>query len=97
MRPLRVENKWRLLGVEWMLFSTNDFKVLGDALKKRRQITLARTMGPITAEVETVHLPEAWETDMGVRVRIEWGWLTWLQTFDNVDAARQMIKDITGT
>ena len=80
-----------------MLFNANDFATLNDALKKRRQITLTRAMGPITAEVETIHLPEAWETDMGVRVRIEWGWLTWLQTFDNVDAARQMIQNIIGS
>lgn len=80
-----------------MLFSTNDFKALSDAIKKRRQIALARTMGNTTVEARTIPLPEAWENEVGVQVRIERGWLTWLQTFDNVDAARRMIKDITGT
>lgn len=80
-----------------MLFNANDFKALSDAMKKRRQIALARTMGNVTVEARIIPLPEAWENEMGVQVRIEWGWLTWLQTFDNVDAARRMIKDITGT
>lgn len=79
-----------------MLFNANDFKTLNDALKKRRQITLARSMGSTQVEAKTVHLPEAWEDEMGLQVRVVTGGIIWLQTFDNVDAARRMIKDITG-
>ena len=79
-----------------MLFNTNDFKTLNAALKKRHQITLSRSMGSTQVEAKTVPLPEAWEHEMGLQVRIVTGGIIWLQTFDNVDAARRMIKDITG-
>lgn len=79
-----------------MLFNANDFKTLNDAMKKRRQITLARSMGNTSIEARTIPLPEAWEHEMGLQVRIVTGGIIWLQTFDNVDAARRMIKDITG-
>ena len=79
-----------------MLLNTNDFKTLNDAMKKRRQITLARSMGSTSVEATTVPLPEAWEHEMGIQVRVVTGGIVWLQTFDNVDAARPMIKSITG-
>lgn len=79
-----------------MLFNANDFKTLNDALKKRRQITLARSMGNTSIEARTIPLPEAWEHEMGVQIRVVASGIVWLQTVDNVDAARQMIKTIAG-
>lgn len=76
------------------LLSANDFKALKDAMTKRREIALTRTMAGVTVEARTVPLPEAWEKDMGVQMRVEWGWLTWLQTFDNVGSAQEMLKEV---
>ena len=79
-----------------MLLNANDFKTLNAALKKRHPITLVRSMGSTSVEVKTVFLSEAWEYEMGLQVRVVTGGIVWLQTFDNVDAARQMVKSITG-
>lgn len=61
---------------------------------KGRQITLVRHMGGIRVEARTVVLPDAWEKYMGVQMRVEWGWLTWLQTFDNLGCAQQMLREV---
>jgi len=76
------------------LLSSNDFKVLGDALRKHHSITLERTLGNVHIEARTVMLPEAWEREFGIQMRVQVGGMLWLQTFDNVDAARQMVKEI---
>lgn len=76
------------------LLSANDFKALGDALKKHRSITLERTMGNIHIEARTMMLPEAWEKGFGIQMRVLVGGMLWLQTFDNVDDARRMMKEV---
>lgn len=76
------------------LLSSNDFKVLGDALKKHHSITLERTLGNVHVEARTLMLPEAWESTFGIQMRVMVGGMLWLQTFDNVDEARRMVKEI---
>lgn len=76
------------------LLSSNDFKVLGDALRKHHSITLERTLGNVHIEARTMMLPEAWEKGFGIQMRVQVGGMLWIQTFDNVDAARRMMKEV---
>lgn len=76
------------------LLSANDFKMLGDALKKHHYITLERTLGNVHVEARTLMLPEAWEREFGIQMRVLVGGMLWLQTFDNVDDARRMMKEV---
>ena len=76
------------------LLSSNDFKVLGDALRKHKQITLERTLGGVRVIARTRELPPSWEKECGIQVRIEYLDYIWLQNFDNVDAARLMVKEV---
>lgn len=76
------------------LLSSNDFKVLGDALRKRHYITLERTLGNVRVEARTIMLPEVWEREFGIQMRVEYLGFIWLQTFDNADAARRMVKEV---
>ncbi len=76
------------------LLSSNDFKALGDALRKHRSITLERTLGNVHIEASTIMLPEAWEREFGIQMRVLVGGMLWLQTFDNVGEAQQMVKEI---
>lgn len=76
------------------ILSSNDFKVLGDALRKRHYITLERTLGNVRVEARTLALPEPWEKEFGIQMRVEYLGFIWLQTFDNVDEARRMVKDV---
>lgn len=76
------------------LLSANDFAALGDAMRKGKEITLTRTMGNTHVEARTLPLHEPWAGIMGVQVRIQVGGMIWLQTFDNVGAAQQMVKEI---
>lgn len=77
-----------------MLLSSNDFKALGDALRKKRSITLERTLGGVRVIAHTRELPLSWKKEFGIQMRIEYLDFIWLQTFDNVDAARQMVKEV---
>lgn len=77
-----------------MLLSANDFKVLGDALRKHRYITLERTLGNLRVEAKTVALPLSWEKEFGIQMRVWRCGTLWLQTFDNVDEARRMVKEV---
>ena len=76
------------------LLSANDFKVLGDALKKHHYITLERTLGNVRIEAKTLMLSEAWERGFGIQMRVQVGGMLWIQTFDNVDDARRMMKAV---
>lgn len=76
------------------LLSANDFKVLGDALRKHRYITLERTLGNLRVEAKTVALPPSWEKEFGIQMRVWRCGTLWLQTVDNVDEARRMVKDV---
>lgn len=76
------------------LLSANDFKVLGDALKKHHYITLERTLGNVRIEARTLMLSEAWERGFGIQMRVQVGGMLWIQTFDNVDDARRMMKAV---
>lgn len=76
------------------LLSSNDFKALGDALRKHRYITLERTLGRVRVEARTVALPLSWEKEFGIQMRVEYLGFIWLQTFDNVDEARRMEKEV---
>ena len=76
------------------LLSSNDFKVLGDALRKHHSITLERTLGNIRIEARTMMLPEAWEKGFGIQMRVQVCGMLWIQTFDNVDDARRMMKAV---
>lgn len=76
------------------LLSANDFKVLGDALRKHHYITLERELGRVRVEARTVALPLSWEKEFGIQVRVWRCGTLWLQTFDNVDEARRMVKEV---
>lgn len=76
------------------LLSANDFKVLGDALRKHHYITLERTLGNVRVEAKTLALPLSWEKEFGIQMRVEYLGFIWLQTFDNVDEARRMVKEV---
>ena len=76
------------------LLSANDFKMLGDALKKHHYITLERTLGDVRIEARTLMLSEAWERGFGIQMRVQVGGMLWIQTFDNVDDARRMMKAV---
>lgn len=76
------------------LLSANDFKALGDAMRKGREITLTRTMGNTHIEARTLPLHEPWGKGMGLQIRVMEGGLLLLQTFDNVGEAQQMVKEI---
>jgi hypothetical protein len=68
--------------------------VLGDALRKHRSITLERTLGNVRVEAKTLELPPSWEKEFGIQMRVEYLGFIWLQTFDNVDEARRMEKEV---
>ena len=76
------------------LLSANDFKMLGDALKKHHYITLERTLGNVRIEARTLMLSEAWERGFGIQMRVQVGGMLWIQTCDNVDDARRMMKAV---
>lgn len=76
------------------LLSTNDFKVLGDALRKHHHITLERELGNLRVEAKTVVLPPSWEKEFGIQMRVWRCGTLWLQTVDNVDDARRMVKEV---
>lgn len=77
------------------LLSANDFKVLGDALRKHHSITLERTLGNVRIEARTLMLSEAWERGFGIQMHVWRCGTLWLQTFDNVDDARRMMKEVS--
>ena len=76
------------------LLSANDFKALGDALRKHHPITLERTLGNLRVEARTIMLPQPWEKEFGIQIRIEHNGVIWLQTFENIEAARLMQKEV---
>ena len=76
------------------LLSANDFKVLGDALKKHHYITLELTLGNLRVEAKTVALPPSWEKEFEIQMHVWCCGTLWLQTFDNVDDARRMVKEV---
>lgn len=76
------------------LLSANDFKVLGDALRKHHYITLERTLGNVRVEARTIALLPPWQKEFGIQMRVWCYGTLWLQTFDNVDAARRMVKEV---
>lgn len=76
------------------LLSANDCKVLDDALRKHHYVTLERTLGNVTVTARTMELPSSWEKEFGIQIHAWRCGTLWLQTFDNVDDARRMVKEV---
>ncbi len=76
------------------LLSANDFKVLDDALRKHHHITMERTLGNVSVAARTIELPPSWEKTFGIQIHVWRCGTLWLQTFDNVDGARRMMKEV---
>lgn len=76
------------------LLSSNDFKVLGDALRKHHSITLERTLGNVHVEARTIALLPPWEKEFGIQMHVRCCGTLWFQTFDNVDDARRMVREV---
>lgn len=72
--------------------SSNDFKMLGEAMRRNKEITLERTLYELVVTARTIPLGLVWDRETGVQIRIQIGDMIWLQTFDNIEEARKMCK-----
>ena len=70
------------------MLSANDLHALSAAHRARKPLTLTRTLGDVTVTVRTLPASEAWGANYLVRIRVERGHRTDIQTFESVEALR---------
>lgn len=66
------------------LFSNNDLSAVHMALQERREITLVRTLGPVTQRLTTAPAGRPWDVDMVMRFETDDGRVYTSQYFESV-------------
>ena len=69
------------------LLSENDQKALAQAVRKRQEITLERTLGNRTVIAKTMPVSYPWDVPMIVQVKIQKYGSVQLQNFERVEDA----------
>lgn len=76
------------------LLSTNDCKRLSEALRRMEEFTLTRTLGDTELTVCVKGEGKAWPVGMVVQVRVKEGRTEWVQTFESVEKAVEIIEKL---
>lgn len=73
------------------LISENDLDALSTALRRMQPLTLTRTLDGVelTAEVRPAH--PAWDVAMVIQVRAKERGIEWVQTFESVEKAVEIL------
>ena len=77
------------------LLSPNDWNSLSVSLRKMNEITLARSLGNLSVVASTQSISsKSWPVAMVIQIRVEQRhpYLSWIQTFESVEAAQRALR-----
>ena len=77
------------------LLNDNDWNSLAVSLRKMREITLERTLGTLSLTASTQEVnAKSWDVAMVVQIRVEQHhpYLSWVQNFPSIEAARRALR-----
>lgn len=75
------------------MLSDAGLSALSMALRRHKCITLARTCSDKTVTVRTLLGGYPWQAEMLVQVRVERPGVSWVQTLEGLDEAREVLSE----
>lgn len=73
------------------LLSNNDLDALSTALRRMQQLTLIRTLDGVELTAEVRPAPPVWTVAMVIQVKVKEHGTEWVQTFESVEKAVEML------
>ena len=73
------------------LLSNNDLSALSMALRRMQPLTLTRTLDNTEITVSVHPAPPVWPVAMVIQVKVKDRWTEWVQTFESVEKAVEML------